>query len=104
MTPHITADETIIMEIVVDKSEPDFTRTVSGNPVINIRRAETKLLVKNGGTAVIGGIFSLNEQNSERGIPKLRKTPFIKHMFGSELKNYENQELLIFVTPRIIKY
>jgi type IV pilus assembly protein PilQ len=104
VTPHITAEETIIMDIIVDKSEPDFTRTVFGNPVINIRKAETRVLVKNGGTAVIGGIFTTNEQNASEGIPTLRKVPLLKRLFGSELKQYNNQELLIFVTPRIVKY
>ncbi len=104
VTPHITSDETIIMDLVVDKSEPDFTREVEGNPVINIRRAETKVLVKNGGTAVIGGIFTLNESNTEVGIPGLRKVPILKRLFSRELQQYENQELLIFVTPRIVKY
>lgn len=106
VTPHITADETIIMDLVVDKSEPDFTRAAGagGNPIINVSRAETQVLVKNGGTAVIGGIFALNEQNTENGIPKLRKVPILRRLFGSERKQYTNQELLIFVTPRIVKY
>jgi len=104
VTPHITADETIIMDIVVDKSEPDFTRTVAGNPVINIRKADTRVLVKNGGTAVIGGIFSINEQNTNRGIPKLRNIPVLRRVFSNDRIEYTNQELLIFVTPRIVKY
>ena len=106
VTPHITADETIIMDVVVDKSEPDFTRAagVGGNPIINVSRAETQVLVKNGGTAVIGGIFSLNETNSLSGIPKLRSIPILKRLFGNERKEYSNQELLIFVTPKIVKY
>ncbi len=104
VTPHITSDETIIMDVVVNKSEPDFTRTVGGNPVINVRKAETKVLVKNGGTAVIGGIFTLNESRQDSGIPKLRNVPILKRIFSSELNTYENQELLIFVTPRIVKY
>lgn len=106
VTPQITADETIIMDLIVDKSEPDFTRAsgAGGNPIINVSRAETQVLVKNGGTAVIGGIFSLNEQVSEQGLPGLRKIPVLKRMFASENKQYNNQELLIFVTPKIVKY
>jgi len=106
VTPHITADETIIMDLVVDKSEPDFTRAAGagGNPIINVSRAETQVLVKNGGTAVIGGIFALNEQNTQNGIPKLRKIPILKRLFGSERKQYTHQERLIFVTPRIVTY
>jgi type IV pilus assembly protein PilQ len=106
VTPQITSDETIIMDLIVDKSEPDFTRAsgVGGNPIINISRAETQVLVKNGGTAVIGGIFSLNEQNSAAGIPGLRGVPLLKRLFGNERREYSNQELLIFVTPRIVKY
>jgi type IV pilus assembly protein PilQ len=106
VTPHITADETIIMDLVVDKSEPDFTRAAGagGNPIINVSRAETQVLVKNGGTAVIGGIFSLTEQVSESGIPTLRKVPILRRLFGNTSKQYNNQELLIFVTPKIVKY
>jgi type II secretory pathway component GspD/PulD (secretin) len=77
---------------------------VNGNPVINIRRAETRVLVKNGGTAVIGGIFTLNEQGTDTGIPGLMKVPILKRLFSNELRSYENQELLIFITPRIVKY
>ena len=104
VTPQITSDETIIMDLVVDKSEPDFSRPVNGNPIINVSRAETQVLVKNGGTAVIGGIFSLNENHSESGIPGVRKVPILKRLFSSSLKTYNNQELLIFITPRIVKY
>lgn len=104
VTPHITSEKTIIMDVVVDKSEPDFTRTVLGNPVINVRRAETRVLVKDGGTTVIGGIFVLNEQESNTGIPGLRKVPVVKRLFSHDLDSYQNQELLIFITPRIIKY
>ncbi len=104
VTPHITADETIILDVKVDKSQADFSRSVNGNPVISIRQAETRLLVRNGGTAVIGGIFTLNEQSSASGIPKLRNVPFLKRLFGFESEQYENQELLIFITPKIVKY
>jgi len=104
VTPHITSEKTIIMDLIVDKSEPDFTREVLGNPIINIRRAETRVLVKDGGTAVIGGIYVLNEQDSSQGIPGLKQMPVIRRLFGSERKEIANQELLIFVTPRIVKY
>jgi len=104
VTPHITSDKTIIMDLIVDKSEPDFTREVLGNPIINVRRAETRVLVKDGGTAVIGGIYVMNDQESSKGIPGLRKIPFIRRAFGSERQEITNQELLIFVTPRIVKY
>ncbi|MCB1042128.1 MAG: type IV pilus secretin PilQ [Acidobacteria bacterium] len=104
VTPQVTNEKTIIMDLVVDKSEADFTRTVLGNPVINVRRAETRVLVKDGGTAVIGGIFVLSEQDSSVGIPGLRRIPIVKHLFGSDNKQLQNQELLIFITPRIVKY
>ncbi len=104
VTPQVTNEKTIILDLVVDKSEADFSRDVLGNPVINIRRAETRVLVKDGGTAVIGGIFVLNEQSSSQGVPGLKKIPFIRRLFGSESNRYDNQELLIFITPRIVKY
>ncbi len=102
--PQITADETVIMNLVIDKSELDFSLTVLGNPIINVRRAETQVLVKNGGTAVIGGIFTLNEQNLNDGLPVLRKMPVLRRLFGHDRKQFTNQELLIFVTPKIVKY
>ncbi len=102
--PQITADETVIMNLIIEKSELDFSITVLGNPVINTRRAETQVLVKNGGTAVIGGIFTLNEQNFNDGLPVLRKMPVLRRVFGHDRKQLTNQELLIFVTPKIVKY
>lgn len=102
--PQITADETVIMNLIIEKSELDFSVTVLGNPVINLRRAETQVLVKNGGTAVIGGIFTLNEQRFNDGLPVLRKMPVLRRVFGHDRKQLTNQELLIFVTPKIVKY
>ena len=72
-------------------------------PAINTQRASTKILIKDGGTAVIGGIFAVNEGNDETGVPWLRKLPALGWLFKSRGIQSKNSELLIFVTGKIIK-
>ncbi len=103
VTPQITAEGTIIMDLVVKKEEPDWTHTVQGNPTIITRNAETQVLVKDGGTTVIGGIFQVNDQNSNDYVPGLYKIPLLSWLFRHKLESSENNELLIFITPKIVK-
>ncbi|BBB31854.1 type IV pilus assembly protein PilQ [Thermotomaculum hydrothermale] len=103
VTPQITAEGTIIMDLNVKKEEPDWTHTVQGNPTIITRNANTQVLVKDGGTTVIGGIFQVNDQNSNDYVPGLRNIPLISWLFRHKLESSENNELLIFITPKIVK-
>ncbi len=101
VTPQITAEGTIIMDIKVDNSSPDFNNRVGDTPAINTERAQTRVLVEDGGTTVIGGVFLLNEGESETGVPGLRKIPGLGWLFKNKNITKQNRELLIFITPRI---
>jgi len=102
-TPQITAEGTVVLEIEVENNSPDFVNTVGEVPAINTQRAQTKVLIADGGTTVIGGIFTVNEGHSESGVPVLRKIPGLGWLFRSRNEQTRNRELLIFLTPRIIK-
>jgi type IV pilus assembly protein PilQ len=101
VTPQITAEGTIIMDIDVENNSPDFNNLVGGTPPINTERASTRVLVEDGGTTVIGGVFVLNEGESEVGVPYLRKIPGLGWLFKSKNITKQNRELLIFITPKI---
>ena len=103
VTPQITAEGTIILEITVENNSPDFNNTVGDVPPINTQRAQTKVLVADGGTTVIGGIFTVNEGASETGVPWFRKIPVFGWLFKQTSLRNENRELLIFITPKIMK-
>lgn len=103
VTPQITKERTIMLDIIVDKSEPDFGNTVNGIPTIFTRRAETKLLVRDGGTTVIGGIFQMSTIDAERRVPFFHRIPLIGSLFKSKQTKQTNNELLIFITPRILE-
>ena len=103
VTPQITADGTVAMDVIVENNSPDFQVNVSGVPGIRTQRAQTKILVADGGTAVIGGIFTINEGTSEFGVPWFRKIPGLGWLFKTRSITNENRELLIFITPKIVK-
>jgi len=103
VTPQITNDGTIIMDLKVEKSEADFSRTVQGSPTIIRRAVETQVLVKDGGTAVLGGVYTTNTSDGMTGVPYLSKIPLLGMLFRSKTSSEKTAELLIFITPRIIK-
>jgi len=103
VTPQITAEGTIVLDIQVENNSPDFVNTVGDTPPINTQRATTKVLITDGGTAVIGGIFTVNEAQSETGVPWFRKIPVLGWLFKTRNITNENRELLIFITPKIMK-
>ncbi len=103
VTPQITAEGTVVLDIQVENNTPDFVNRVGDTPPINTQRAQTKVLINDGGTAVIGGIFTVNEGSSETGVPWFRKIPVLGWLFKSRNITNENRELLIFITPKIIK-
>jgi type IV pilus assembly protein PilQ len=103
VTPQITAEGTIILEVEVENNSPDFLQTAGGIPSINTQRAQTKVLIADGGTTVIGGIFVVNEGRSELGVPWFRKLPVFGWLFKTQNITNQNRELLIFITPRIMR-
>jgi len=105
VTPQITASGTVIMKVSLENSTPDFSRAAgpAAIPPINTQRALTTLLVNDGQTTVIGGIYTSNQDNKSDRTPGLGQVPIINWLFKREQVRDESSELLIFITPRIIK-
>ncbi len=103
VTPHITADGSIIMKLNIMKEEPDFSRTNAlGDPAIVNKQASTEVLVRTGETTVIGGIYTKKNTVKEFGVPFLKRIPVLGYLFKNKTQSNQKTELLIFVTPRII--
>ena len=103
VTPQITAAGTVIMSISLENSQADFTRAVNGVPPIDTQRANTTVLVTDGQTTVIGGVYLTREQMQNDKTPGLGNVPLLRWLFKRDSTHTEDQELLIFITPRIIK-
>ena len=101
VTPNITPDDRIVMKIFVTKN--DVVDPTADQPALSTNEAETELLVDDGDTIVIGGIVKSTIQYSEKGIPGLRKLGVLGWLFKSQTKADLKNELLIFITPRIVQ-
>ena len=103
VTPHVTNDGSVLMQIKTEKSEPDFRNTgASGDPTLLKKMAETEVLVSDGDTTVIGGIYTRNTSESYEGIPILSDIPILGWLFKRRSERDDRAELLIFITPRIV--
>ncbi|MBK5101161.1 MAG: type IV pilus secretin PilQ [Desulfobacteraceae bacterium] len=103
VTPHVIGGQMLKMKIHTTKNEPDFTRTVQGNPTIIKKEAETNLILYDGETTVIGGLTKETNSGSESGIPGLKDIPGLGYLFKGEGKSNKMEEVLIFITPHILK-
>jgi type IV pilus assembly protein PilQ len=105
VTPQVTAEGTVLLDITIAKREPQTGFLVPGatNAPIATKDAKTKLLVRDGGTAVIGGIYRVGSDNGETRVPGLANIPLLGRLFKGNTRRDENDELLIFITPRVIK-
>ena len=101
--PQITAANTVIMRITVENASPDFSRSVNGIPPIDTQRALTQVLVSDGETTVIGGIYVSREQTIQGRTPGLYRIPLLGWLFQRNEISDESRELLIFITPRIAR-
>jgi type IV pilus assembly protein PilQ len=102
VTPQITNEGTILLELKIQKAEADFSRTVNGTPTILNKSIETQVLVRDGGTAVLGGVYVTNTTKGTAGVPFLMHLPIIGALFRNKTNSESTQELLIFITPRIL--
>ncbi|MFL5321396.1 MAG: type IV pilus secretin PilQ [Myxococcaceae bacterium] len=101
--PHITQDGSVMMDIRAENNQPDPSNTGSnGQPAIQRKEAQTQVLVKDGDTTVIGGIYVKTGATSQAGLPFFSKIPILGYFFRSTSELETRQELLIFITPRII--
>jgi type IV pilus assembly protein PilQ len=103
VTPQITEAGTVILGLEVENNAADFSREVNGIPPINTQSAKTQVLVRDGATAVIGGIYQSTEQTQQDRTPFLSSLPILGNLFKNRSIRTENNELLLFITPRIIK-
>lgn len=103
--PQITPDDNVIMDLKITKDDVEAERTnwVQGTPPLNTRQISSQVLVENGGTVVIGGIYTQEESDSVKKVPLLGDIPVLGHLFKNTSKTDNKTELLIFVTPRILK-
>ncbi len=102
VTPSITADGTIFLELSVSKNRPDFGNTVGDYPSIEIKEAQTYVMVPNGDTTVIGGVYSLEESEDRTYIPGIGKVPVLGALFKNKVNRKERKEMLVFITPTIL--
>lgn len=101
--PHVTSDGSVSMHVEITRDEPDFTRTSTrGDPTILKREAETDLLIPDGNTAVIGGIYTRNTGRNVDQVPFFGDIPVLGVLFQRRRVRDERNELLIFLTPRIV--
>ncbi|HXV63541.1 MAG TPA: secretin N-terminal domain-containing protein, partial [Vicinamibacteria bacterium] len=103
VTPQITSAATIILDIQVNNDSLDFGQSVNGIPSIITQAANTQVLVDDGSTTVIGGVFVNRQANDERYVPLLHRIPILGYLFKTTETTSRNEELLIFLTPRIRK-
>ncbi len=102
VTPQITPDDDIIMDLNVKKDEPDFTNAVLGQPPLIKREITTQVLVNNGETVVLGGVFEATKSNNVTKVPLIGDVPIIGNLFRTTSRDNSKQELLIFVTPKLL--
>jgi len=103
VTPHVTADGSVLLKLMMTRDEPDFNnKGARGDPTILKREAQTELLVSDGHTAVIGGIFTRNHGTSFRKVPFFGDIPILGWLFKSRIDSDRRSEMLIFITPRIV--
>jgi type IV pilus assembly protein PilQ len=102
VTPHLTQDKKIIMDLHPEVSDLAAQSTVQGGVIINTSEADTRVMVDDGQTAVIGGLIRTNESTVRRGVPVLKDMPLLGYLFRSTSQVRQNRELIIFVTPRVV--
>jgi type IV pilus assembly protein PilQ len=103
VTPQITSENTIFLNVDVENTTPDFGRTVQGNPTLITQQATTQVLVTDGGTVVIGGVIQTQNSVSISQVPLLGSIPALGNLFKRRNVSTSNQELIFFITPRIIQ-
>ncbi|MGZ0716120.1 type IV pilus secretin PilQ [Pseudomonas palleroniana] len=102
VTPQITPDDRVIMEVKVTKDEPDYLNKLNDVPPIKKNEVNAKVLVKDGETIVIGGVFSNTQSKVVDKVPFLADVPYLGRLFRRDVLAEKKSELLVFLTPRIM--
>jgi type IV pilus assembly protein PilQ len=103
VTPQITSENTIFLNVDVENTTPNFGQEVQGNPELITQQATTQVLVTDGGTVVIGGVIQTQNSISIDQVPILGNIPILGNLFKHTQVSTSNQELIFFITPRIIQ-
>ncbi len=103
VTPRISPDGSILMKINITKNSPGPVQPGASGPSILKKEASTNVLVKDGETTVIGGIYETSDTSSTSGVPYLMKIPIIGNLFKTTEKRETTSELLVFLTPKVVK-
>jgi type IV pilus assembly protein PilQ len=102
VTPHLTSEKKIIMDLHPEVSDLASGSTVQGGLIINTSEADTRVMVDDGQTAVIGGLIRTNETTVHVGVPWLKDIPLLGMLFSTKTTSKSNRELIIFVTPKLV--
>ena len=103
VTPQITSEGTIFLNVDVENTLPDFGNSINGNPTLITQQATTQVLVTDGGTVVIGGVIQTQNSLSVAQVPVLGDIPYLGNLFKHRTVHTSNQELIFFITPRIVQ-
>jgi type IV pilus assembly protein PilQ len=103
ITPHVISGNILKLNVVIKKDEPDFTQTVQGNPVIDKKETKTTLICADGETIVISGLSLKNRSVTNTGVPGFANLPLLGLFFKSRNIQDQFQDVLIFITPHILK-
>ena len=103
VTPQITSEGTIFLNVDVENTIPDFGNAKNGNPTLITQQATTQVLITDGGTVVIGGVIQTNNSMSVSQVPLLGDIPYLGNLFKHRSIKTSDQELIFFITPRIIQ-
>jgi type IV pilus assembly protein PilQ len=101
VTPQITPDDNVSLKVSVSHDTPGVI--FAGVPSIDTKRVETQVLVENGGTVVVGGVYTQDESSTNQAIPGLGDIPVLGWMFKTNTLSKAKKELLVFITPKILK-
>ena len=101
VTPQVSPAGTILLDLTVSNDALDFGQAVGGIPSILTQQATTRVRVEDGATTVLGGVFASQESQDRGRVPGLHRIPLLGHLFRSREQNHRDEELLIFLTPRI---
>ncbi len=102
VTPHITSDDKVFLTVQVKNNRADFSQLVLGQPALQIKEVQTELLVADGDTTVLGGVFSTESSFSQDRVPGFSKIPLLGYLFKNSTEGVTRNELLVFITPHIV--
>src|SRR5207253_6055891 len=102
VTPHVNGDKSVMMKVRATRNTADFDNTVFQNPTITTREAINEVLVGDGDTVVIGGIYTDDTSSNRAGTPFLQDIPVLGHLFKQKSDSHGTRELIFLITPRIV--